>query len=139
MFGRLAYLVFAVFGVGLILASGGRAADPSLVGWWTLDESSGTIAHDASGKGNDGTLHGGPTWVAGRIDGALLFDGQDDYVEVGGVGISGIGRRTVTGWARAGTVARLARRRIPHEVMLFMSGRSPTGPARQFFLRTTAG
>jgi tetratricopeptide (TPR) repeat protein len=54
-----------------------------LVGWWKLDESEGTIAADSSGNGNDGTLHGNPQWQpsAGKVGGALEFDGVDDYVD----------------------------------------------------------
>jgi len=42
-----------------------------------LDETSGTIAHDSSGKGNDGIISGDPNWVAGWISGALQFNGND--------------------------------------------------------------
>jgi hypothetical protein len=52
-----------------------HGAEVGQVGWWTLDESSGTIAHDSSGNGNDGTLAGAVTWVAGKLDGALDFPG----------------------------------------------------------------
>jgi len=100
---KLTYLVYFVFGLGLILTSVGNAADPSLVGWWKFAEASGTVAHDASGRGHDGTLHGGPMWVAGKVDGALQFDGADDYVDVGSVGIDGTDRRTLTGWVKAST------------------------------------
>jgi len=55
--------------------------DPAgLVGHWTFDEGSGTIAQDRSGHGHDGTINGGPQWVAGRFGSALLFDGVDDSV-----------------------------------------------------------
>jgi hypothetical protein len=89
----------------MMLLSPCHAADPSLVGWWTFDDGSGTVARDASGRGNDGTLRGDPVWVMGRVDGALQFDGVDDYVEVGSVGISGMAPRTVVGWVKAGTLA----------------------------------
>ena len=103
MCAKLTCPTILVFVLGLLLTSAGHAADPSLIGWWKLDETSGTVAHDASGRGKDGTLQGEPTWVPGRIDGALLFDGEDDYVEIGSVGISGTDRRTMAGWARAST------------------------------------
>jgi hypothetical protein len=64
----------------LILTGPARA---KLVGWWKLDEVSGNIAYDSSGNGNDGTIHGNPQWVAGKIDGALQFDGSGDYVDCG--------------------------------------------------------
>jgi hypothetical protein len=52
-----------------------------LVGLWKLDETEGDIAHDIAGD-NEGTLYGEPVWqpTAGQIDGALQFDGIDDYV-----------------------------------------------------------
>ena len=52
-----------------------------LVGWWKFDEGSGTVAYDSSGNGNDGNLTNGPTWVSGKIGGALSFDGVDDFVQ----------------------------------------------------------
>jgi len=57
-------------------------SDPSLLGHWSFDEGSGTVAADSSPNGNDGQLTNGPVWVAGKIAGALMFDGVDDYVEI---------------------------------------------------------
>ena len=102
---KLIYLVSFVFVPELILISAGNAADTDLVGWWKFDETSGTIARDASGNGNDGTIKGDPMWVVGKVDGALQLDGDGDYVDVGSVGISGIDPRTIAGWARASTTA----------------------------------
>ncbi|MHC4205706.1 MAG: PA14 domain-containing protein [Planctomycetota bacterium] len=102
---QLIYLVSFVFMFGLILTSSGNAAEADLVGWWKFDETSGTIAHDASGNGNDGALNGDPVWVTGKKNGALQLDGDGDYVEVGSVGISGIDTRTIAGWAKASTTA----------------------------------
>ncbi len=53
-----------------------------LVGWWRLDEGSGTIATDLSEYGNDGTLQGDPQWVNGKFGKALQFNGVDDWVEI---------------------------------------------------------
>ena len=41
-----------------------------LMAWWTLDESSGAVAHDRSGLGNDLKLTA-PVWAAGKVGGAL--------------------------------------------------------------------
>lgn len=51
------------------------------VGYWKFDEGSGSIAHDSSGNGQDGTVYGAG-WTEGISDKALQFDGVDDYVEV---------------------------------------------------------
>jgi len=55
--------------------------DPDLIGWWKLDEGSGTTAVDWSGHDLHGTLTNGPQWVDGYHGGALEFDGIDDGVE----------------------------------------------------------
>jgi hypothetical protein len=59
-----------------------EAVNSSLVGYWSFDEGSGTVAHDSSGNGNDGTLVNGPQWVTGRSGSALSFDGINDYLSI---------------------------------------------------------
>ncbi len=72
---KLIYLVSFVFVLGIAVTNTANA-DPGLVGWWRLDEGSGTTAYDSSGNGRHGTLLGNPQWVTGKIGGALEFDGQ---------------------------------------------------------------
>ena len=54
--------------------------DEGLLSHWKLDDD----AIDSVGS-NDGTLNGNPTWVTGRIGGALSFDGVGDYVSLGSI------------------------------------------------------
>jgi len=54
-----------------------------LVGYWNLDQGSGTIAYDSSGYSNHGTIYGGASWTSGKVNGALNFDGSNDYVNCG--------------------------------------------------------
>jgi hypothetical protein len=64
--------------------AGEAVVDPltvGLVAHWKLDESSGTNAEDSAGN-HDGTLTNGPTWTSGQLNGALLLDGSNDYVNV---------------------------------------------------------
>jgi hypothetical protein len=72
---KIIILVFFVLLLGLVLTSIAKA---DLAAWWRLDEGSGTTASDASGNGNNGTLNGDPQWVAGKLGGALEFDGYSD-------------------------------------------------------------
>jgi len=55
------------------------------IAYWPLDETSGTIAKDDSGNGNDG-LVSGATWSSnGKIAGCLNFNGVDSYVQAANV------------------------------------------------------
>jgi hypothetical protein len=49
--------------------------------YWSFNESSGDVAHDASDRGFDGAISGA-TWVEGIVGGALEFDGVDDVVVI---------------------------------------------------------
>jgi hypothetical protein len=59
-------------------------APSNLVGYWKLSESSGTVAADSSGYGNDGTIYNGVTFEAGRIGGSFKFTGSaaNQYVGI---------------------------------------------------------
>ena len=53
------------------------------VGAWGFDETgTGTTTADASGRGNTGTISGALRTTAGKIGGALTFDGVNDWVTV---------------------------------------------------------
>jgi hypothetical protein len=52
-----------------------------MIAWWPLDETSGTIAMDIVGN-KSGAYFGGPTPIAGKVQGALQFDGVNDFVSV---------------------------------------------------------
>jgi len=93
---KLIYLVsfVLVLGMGFSPAHG----QAGLIGYWRLDETSGTIAADSAGGDNDGTLSENVEWQPndGRAGGALLFDGESTaHVEFPTTGMS----------ASAGTVA----------------------------------
>jgi hypothetical protein len=53
------------------------------VGWWHLNETSGTNAFDSSGYGHSGTSVNNPLWVAGKLNNSLQFDGSTQYVDLG--------------------------------------------------------
>src|ERR1039457_693560 len=57
--------------------------DPSLVGLWTFDEGTGSVAYDYSGNNATGSWSGTPgsQWVAGKVGPwAGNFDGTNNYV-----------------------------------------------------------
>ncbi|MCZ2078840.1 MAG: LamG domain-containing protein [Bryobacterales bacterium] len=59
----------------------GQSGAAGLVGFWKLNETSGTVAMDASGNGNSGALINNPQWTAGKVGNALQFNGNN-YVSV---------------------------------------------------------
>lgn len=82
-------------------------ASSNLVGWWKLDETTGTLASDSSGEGFNGTLANmlGSEWEddSGKIKGALRFDENDsEYVTMGDVLDTASGEDfTVSAWFKS--------------------------------------
>jgi hypothetical protein len=79
--------------------------DASLIGWWPMTSATGSIAHDMSGTGNNGTWTGTRAgskgyWSAGKIGPwAGYFDGSTNYVSVANPpNISGLTQLTVAAW-----------------------------------------
>jgi flagellin-like protein len=70
---------------------------------WHLNEGSGMTAYDTSGNGYNGTLNNDPTWVYGEFGSALNFDGSDDYVDVGDLGVRPI-EGTISYWMKSDAV-----------------------------------
>ena len=93
---KLNVAIFYVLILSLVLTSTARA---DLVAHWRFDETSGTIAHDASGNGHDGTITGDPKWGGGKIGGALEFNGTGDVVELGAFDVVGPGI-TIAAWLK---------------------------------------
>jgi hypothetical protein len=74
-----------------------------LTAYWRLDEGVGDIAYDSAGD-KAGVLIGGPVWRPGegKGDGALEFDGVDDYVSTPFVLNPGFGPFSVFAWIKGG-------------------------------------
>jgi len=79
----------------------------SLLAYWKLDETEGDIAYDSIGN-NDASVFG-PLWqpTGGAIDGALEFDGIDDYVSTPFVLNPTEGKFSVFAWIKGGTAGQV--------------------------------
>jgi hypothetical protein len=53
---------------------------PGPVGYWNMDEGTGTNVYDKSGNGYNSTAFSTPTWATGKFGKALSFNGTSDYV-----------------------------------------------------------
>jgi hypothetical protein len=103
---RYQLLVAITFAALIILSATITMADimEGLVAYWPLDEGSGTVAHDLSDNGHDGTLENGPAWTPpgefkeGR--GALAFDGTDDRIVVESFDVEGGSGITLAAWIK---------------------------------------
>ncbi|GAA4473810.1 LamG-like jellyroll fold domain-containing protein [Phytohabitans houttuyneae] len=69
------------------------------VGYWPMDEGSGTVTADAAGD-HDGTLVNGPTWTPGRSGSALQFNGANQYVDTGAAILDTTAGYTASAWVR---------------------------------------
>ncbi|MBM4177576.1 prepilin-type N-terminal cleavage/methylation domain-containing protein [Candidatus Gribaldobacteria bacterium] len=90
--GVLASMVLATFpsaqkrarvGTGFKFSDSLRGALQSeMIGYWNLNETSGTTAKDSYFHQLNGTIYNGPTWVQGIMQNGLNFDGVDDYLQI---------------------------------------------------------
>jgi len=76
---------------------------PELVVYWKLDETQGDIAYDSAGN-NNSILNGNPLWqpAGGKVNGALEFDGNDDYVSTPFVLNPVAGAFSIFAWVKGG-------------------------------------
>ncbi len=58
---------------------------PGPVGWWKLDENTGTSVTDATGNGSAGSFVNSPKWLPGKIGSSLYFNGNtsDSAINLG--------------------------------------------------------
>ncbi|MHC4165782.1 MAG: LamG-like jellyroll fold domain-containing protein [Planctomycetota bacterium] len=82
---------------------GKEVYDPTLIAHWALDETEGMFVADSVG-GNDGYALGDPVWLpdGGRVDGALEFDGVDDFISAPAVLNPADGPFSVLAWVKGG-------------------------------------
>ena len=71
-----------------------------LVGYWAMEENTGTQAGDSSGNNKNGTISGA-TWTDGKRGRALSFDGTNNYVDAGNV-YNGV--KTISFWFKADAI-----------------------------------
>lgn len=82
----------------------GDAASNGIIGHWTFDEASGTVALDSSGHGSHGTIIGGALRIPGVAGGALRLNGTNAYVDCGNPSILNPSTAiTVSAWYRPTT------------------------------------
>jgi predicted alpha-1,6-mannanase (GH76 family)/fibronectin type 3 domain-containing protein len=58
------------------------AVPTDYLGYWPLDATTGTVAVDASGNGNNGTVSGAAWSTDGRVNGCLIFNGATSSVQI---------------------------------------------------------
>jgi hypothetical protein len=98
----------------LIVLSEHLFEDLRIVAHWKFDETGGSIGYDSISV-NDGTCYGEPIWqpVGGKVDGALQFDGIDDYVSMPFVLNPGEGSFSVFAWVKGDrTIGRQAHHQV---------------------------
>jgi len=102
------YCIFAILALTIVFISANTSkADlitNGLVAYWSLDADSiaGTDVKDIIG-GNNGVLVGNPVAVAGKVKGALEFDGASsvDITGTDSLNFNGKSEMTVSAWVKA--------------------------------------
>mgnify|MGYP003393045506 CR=1 FL=1 len=74
--------------------------DPSLMGYWKMDEASGSTIIDSSGKGKDGTVSNNPQRVDGKIGKAMWFAGASDQKSIVTSRYNNLTRFSLFTWAK---------------------------------------
>jgi len=99
------YLALFVFGMFFLSTSSAFAAtlhkppnNLGLVGYYPMNEGTGTIAGDFSGNGNTGTLVSSPTWVTGKLGQALSFNGSNTVSIPNSSSLSPTASITLSAW-----------------------------------------
>ena len=105
---KISFIVLAIIVSGYFVYSQTKGAvtlkqvsENGLLGYWSLNDGSGSTVTDFSGNGNHGTLtymDPATDWVQGRYGKALDFDGYDDYVAVAGNPRTAI---TISAWVKS--------------------------------------
>lgn len=84
--------------VALLLLLSASHSFASITGLYTLNENTGTIAHDQSGKTSNLTLKGGVRWVAGHQASALEFNGINQDVSTPSAKVLQTTSVTISAW-----------------------------------------
>jgi hypothetical protein len=93
----------------MVSNSTGPPPTQGLSGYWNFDENSGSIAHDSSGNGYNGTVTS-PAWVPGKINSALSFSGSASYVVTPGIPLSKA--FSISAWVNSAVATQIAYARI---------------------------
>ena len=84
--------------------------EANVVGWWKLDETTGTTAFESSADANNGTMSGGMTFannsVTGKFGNAVSFDGVNDQIDIPSATALDIGgnQMTLSLWVKLKTL-----------------------------------
>ena len=62
--------------------SGTANVTNGLIGWWKLDDGSGSTASDSSGNALNGMLTNSPTWTSGLLNGAMSFASASQVIGI---------------------------------------------------------
>lgn len=132
--GTYYYVVSALNSVGETINSNevsiviNASSIPAMIAHFAFDETSGTVASDASGNGRNGTLVNGPVWTAGNLNNAVNLDGVDDQVDLPDGLLNGVTGCTIAAWVNPDSLSTWAR--------IFDFG---TGTTSYMFLAPQAG
>jgi len=119
------------FSTGVSLASG-------LLGHWPFDEGSGTVAHDASGNGQNAALID-TTWITGLFGSGLSFNGFDSEGITPAISLGGA--FSISAWVNPAATTQIPYAAIAetnYRTGLYL-GVDPTGAKYKFIVNSGTG
>ncbi|MEM4736487.1 MAG: DUF2341 domain-containing protein [Nitrososphaeria archaeon] len=92
------------------ISFGAEEQSPGPVGYWSMDEGSGSIVHDKTARGNNGTINGA-TWKPKsecKVGSCLYFDGINDLVDFGNISNTATvaGNLTISFWLKPTNISK---------------------------------
>jgi len=91
---------------------GGIVGSDNLVGWWKLDETSGTTAVDSSSQGNDGVFVGAPSiGNSGAIGVSYTLSANNDYLDISNASfMASHSQGSISAWVKTSTDINISNR-----------------------------
>ncbi|NLY42968.1 MAG: family 43 glycosylhydrolase [Clostridiaceae bacterium] len=128
-------------GAGIISASAESTEYiiDDMVAWYKFDEGRGTIAYDASGRGNHARLVNGAGWSTGKLMGAVSLNGNQQYVELPKGIVKDLNNFTIATWIYVNATqdwARVFDFGNDTTSYMFMTPRAGSSPRFRYAIRT---
>ena len=117
--------------------AGGTVPTTGLIGYWNFDEGAGTLAHDTSGNGFNGTAVN-TAWATGKTNSGLSFNGTSSYVVTPSIPLNTF---SISTWVNSAATTQTSYARVVESQYSsgFYLGVNSTGTKYKFIVNSATG